>query len=277
MIRVKRAENSNREKPLTRMYIIRSIVLFVYFYAVVISYRQQKAKRARTVKRTLEIDSNYIKRGFMRSQNNIPVRLLASLFIMVVSVNQSCLISPYAWQIKVDQEYVKPDLDYSLYKNLAVPKFDKRRAIEDKAVEKFTHFVMEEFIEKGYKIIASQELDSFLSDNQLSKKELEDPGALRKMKYTLNASAVIRGKVDQYEVRPEILADPTTQVSIRRDTEFGVFNICDVGLTIEMVDTEDGAVIWSSFVYTHGGKIKGNPEWLLRRMVKECLKTFPKQ
>lgn len=213
----------------------------------------------------------------MRLQNKILIKILASIFIMGVSVNQSCLVSPYTWQIKVDQEYVKPDLDYSLYKNVAVPKFDKRPPVEDKAVEKFTHFVMEELRGKRYKIIPSQELDSFLIDNQLSKMGLEDSEALMKMRDSLGAEAVICGVVDQYEVRPEILADPMTQVNIRMDTEFDVFNICDVGLTIKMADTEDGAVIWSSFVYTRGGKIKGNPDWLLRRMVKECLKTFPKQ
>jgi hypothetical protein len=224
-----------------------------------------------------EIDSYNIRGKIMRLQNKIPIRILAPIFIMGLSVNQSCLVSPYTWQIKVDQEYVKPDLDYSLYKTFAIPKFEKRHAVEDKAVEKFTHFVMEELREKRYKVIPSQELDSFLSDNQLSNKDLEDSEALRKMRDSLSVNAVICGVVDQYEVRPEILADPITQVSIRMDTEFDVFNICDVGLTIEMVDTKDGAVIWSSFVYTQGGKIKGNPDWLLRRMVKECLKTFPKQ
>jgi hypothetical protein len=251
----------------------------------------RKAEKERSCwQEIIELDQSFIrkylceemdtsdKRGkILRLQNKIPIRILASIFIIVLFLNQSCLVSPYAWQIKVDQEYVKPDLDYSLYKNLAVPKFNKRPPVEDEAVEKFTHFVMEEFSEKGYKIVASQELGSFLSEKRLSKKDLEDSEALRKMRDFLGANALICGVVDQYEIRPEILADPITQVNIRMDTEFDVFNICDVGLTIEMVDTEDGAVIWSSFVYTHGGKIKGNPEWLLRRMVKECLKTFPKQ
>lgn len=46
---------------------------------------------------------------------------------------------------------------------------------------------------------------------------------------------------------------------MRVTADYNVLNVCDVGLTIEMVDTEDGGLIWSSFVYSRWGKINGNP------------------
>lgn len=187
----------------------------------------------------------------------------------------SCTTAPLEWKIKTDYQYSKSGIDYSLYTNLGILLFEDDE-LEDKILKKITFFAEEEFRKKKFNIVPSLEIDSFLSDSQISRQNLKAPEALERMRNALNISALVWGSVNQYVVRPEIYADPLTLPS-PRSADYQVFNLCDISMTIEIIDTKNGDIIWSNEVYSIGGRIKGNPDWLIRRMVKECLKTVPKQ
>lgn len=215
------------------------------------------------------------KKDFMKISKKIPFWILVAPIIILFG-NQSCLLPLYEWRIEVNQGTIRPDLNYRFYKKIAIPEFEKNLDVEDQAVKKFTSFVRKEFISKKYDVISPEDLNSFLRDSQISIEELRDPGVLKRMRDTMDVQAVIRGKVDFYMVTPQLMAEPSTETDFRKDTKYNLFNLCNIALTIEMVDAGNEKIIWSSSVYTRDGKVMGNPDRLLRKMIKECLETIPK-
>lgn len=211
----------------------------------------------------------------MSHQIKMPVWLWVLIVILWLFSYFSCTTAPLGWKIKTDYEYSKAHIDYSHYKNLGILLFEDDE-LEDKILKKITLFAEEEFRRKKFNIVPSQEMDSFLSDSQISRQNLKAPKALERMRNALNISALVWGSVNQYVITPEIYADPLTLPSAR-SADYQVFNLCDISMTIEIIDTKNGDIIWSSEVYSMGGRIKGNTDWLIRRMVKECLKTILKQ
>lgn len=200
--------------------------------------------------------------------------VLAIISLTLVLLNCSRLPPPFAWRIVLDDEYYKPGIDYSLYRNLAILKFEAD-LLEDEKVERITHWTTEEFRKKRYDIITHQKFHSLLEDSQISIGNLWDPGVLQTIKNNFNIFAIIRCTVNKYGIETKIWPDPMT-LADPGYTEYQVINICDISLAIEMIDTQDGTIIWSSSVSCNAGKIKGNTDRLLRRMIKECLKTIPK-
>lgn len=47
------------------------------------------------------------------------------------------------------------------------------------------------------------------------------------------------------------------QVPSPRLANYQIFNLCDISMTIEIVDNEKGDIIWFSKVYSMRGRIKG--------------------
>jgi len=199
---------------------------------------------------------------------------LVLLFTTLMLLNSCRLPPPFAWRIVLDDDYSKPGIDYSLYKNLILLKFEAE-LLEDEIVEKITHLTAEEFKEKRYNIIKIQEINTLLEDSEFSIHDLWDSRVLRRIRNSLNIFAIIRGRVNRYWIETKIWADPMTLPDPRL-AEYQVINICDISLTIEMIDTQDWNIIWSSSISCKEGKITGNTDRLVRRMIKECLKKIPK-
>jgi hypothetical protein len=172
--------------------------------------------------------------------------------------------------IILENVYAQPDIDFGAYRKIANVGFIASPDI--KADKNFNVLVEEEFNKSGYDVVGTDEFTSFLDELGYSSEGLLDPDSLRRIRERLGVTAIIRGTVQEYEIKkkkghmPFIIGEG---VILIEETDY----ICDISLNIEMIETTTGNNVWSCSVSC--SEKKGKPEKLIRNMIRDSLSTIP--
>jgi hypothetical protein len=105
-----------------------------------------------------------------------------------------------------------------------------------------------------------------------SREDLLDPDTLKRIKEQFGAEAIIKGRVQKYEIKKKKGHIPLTigeGFILIEETD----TICDIALFIEMIETKEGNNVWSCSVSCSEKKEK--PEKLIRNMIRDSLSTIP--
>ncbi len=198
-----------------------------------------------------------------RKKTLIFMGLFMFLFMFVV-----CARRP----IVLEDVYSKTDIDFNTYKRLAVIEFTPNiRVRKDKTI---TDIFEDEFQKQGYDVVSADKVSSVLEDFGLSREDLSNPEILNKVSQKLHVKAVIRGELQEYEVEEKDEFVPIF-VSDALINFGGRIYLCDIDLTIEMIEGQRGKKVWSCSISC--SKKKGRPGRLIRNMIRDSLSTIPQE
>lgn len=165
-----------------------------------------------------------------------------------------------------------PDIDYSIYKRLTVLEFAPNPQVRKN--KKISDIFEDELQKKGFDVVRMDEFNSVLEALELSRENLTDTEVLKKVGKKLEISSVIKGTVEEYEVKKKkgfILIPINGSTMLIDTTKY----YCDISFTIEMIELQEGNKIWACSM-SYNDKYK-SPMKLMRKMIRECLSTFPIQ
>jgi len=133
------------------------------------------------------------------------------------------------------QGYIKPDLNVSDVKSIAMLPFDNISGYQD-AGKKVENLLLTELVRtEMFKIAEMGEVEKSLRNLRIRTTSEIDLDKLQKLGKQLNVQAVIMGSVDEYELRQE-----------RNET------VPVVSITARMLDVQTGDIIWA-ISHTHDG------------------------
>lgn len=201
----------------------------------------------------------------MNTKTKILVLILLLFFVILTIVN--CATKKPILPEKIFYRY---DIDYDIYERMVVLEFTPNPQV--KKGKNISDIFEDETRKNGYLVISINEFNSVLEDFGFSKENLTDPEVLKIVSEKLNISAVIKGIVNHYQVEKK----KGTRVFIAAELPLIMVDTkyyCDISLNIDMIEVQEGNKIWSSSISCN--KKKGNPEKVLRKMIRNCLKTIP--
>lgn len=132
--------------------------------------------------------------------------------------------------------YIKPDTDFSQYKNIAVVKFD---CLPNPTVgQEVADTVLLEFIKKGYNVIERSQLRSIIDEEVLIQSGLTE--ANKSALQIRGIDAIVIGSVSNYNCQPS--RAPIYYMG----TLLGVLNtnLCHASLSIKMIDVNTADIVW---------------------------------
>jgi hypothetical protein len=205
--------------------------------------------------------------GRIKMGNRIKTLIFMCLFIFLF-MSVSCARRP----IVLEDVYSKTNIDFNIYKRLAVIEFTPN--IRVKKNKTITEIFEDEFQKQGYDVISANEVSSVLEDFGFSREDLLNPETLNKVSEKLHVKAVIRGEVQEYEVEKKDEYVPIFVSDALIDFGGRIY-LCDIDLTIEMIEGQEGNKVWSCSISC--SKKKGRPGRLIRSMIRNSLSTIPQE
>ena len=174
--------------------------------------------------------------------------------------------------IILEKGFSQPDIDFKTYKKLAISEFIPNPQVRKR--KKLSDLVEDEFRKKGYGVVGKDKFNSILEECGHSREDLSNPDVLKKVREKLHITAIIRGELQEYDIKEK--KDYTFFIwEYGASTVVSNNYICNISLILEMLEVQKGNKVWSCLVSCN--QKKGNPEKLIRNMIRSSFNTIPQK
>jgi len=192
------------------------------------------------------------------------------------------LIVAFAIGCVSSQSFVKPGVDFSNYKRIAVVSFDSVMgsvAIENEMADLFGM----ELLRRGFNLIERTQVDKLLEEQGFQASDYTTPENMAKLGKILNVQAIITGSVSAYE---KIVEHKKSYVEGYTDKEGkyhrGYYREYDdtkvnVAITAKIIDTSDASVLWMGDGSTGilSGMLSASLQANAKTIIKKMCNTIP--
>lgn len=231
------------------------------------------------------VTQSNIKKGEGTTPAKIKPLALVYLLIFLIFMLLNCASTK---PILPQYVFSSPGIDFSKFKRIAIildPIFlDLEYLSEEEMYENINNFFEQELEKRGYDILSSSDLISFLENGGFSIKDLSNPEILHMIKNNLNISAIIKAAVKIYEYEPKTKrvehfhrVTPTSDSPKIYSTEDALVFMFDISLVLEMIEAQQGNNVWTCSISCDKKKVEGYPYKLIRKIIKNCVITIPKK
>jgi curli biogenesis system outer membrane secretion channel CsgG len=170
---------------------------------------------------------------FLRIVSMIKPRRI--IFLLIFCLSFFGCVAPQVTTYN-NPDYKKPGTDFALYRKIAVLNFECANTAIGQEVSDIFAFSLRK---KGYDVIDRSRIKAIIDEAMLSQSGLTDSNlTLLKLR---GANSVLVGSVTRYDCEQSRMLIPTRMGPIG-----GSKNLCQVSLSIKMLDVSNGDIIWAT-------------------------------
>lgn len=162
------------------------------------------------------------------------------------------------------QVYMKPGINFSQYKRIAVLRFDS--SFSSAVGQEVSDTIGLEFSRKGYNVIERSQLKAIIAEEQLEQYGLTEPNKIELRLAGINA--IVVGSISRYDcfAHQQLIPFMGTIIPL-------ITNNCHVSLSCKMLDVDTGELIWAA----NGAHSMDDVNMTANKVLQEVLKKISRE